>query len=67
PGFIKSDMTDVLAEAGGDVFQQVVKDRVPLQRLGQPEEIADLVLYLVSESASYITGQVLTIDGGMTA
>lgn len=67
PGFIKSDMTDVLAEAGGDVFQQVIKDRVPLQRLGQPEEVADVVLYLVSDSASYISGQVLTIDGGMTA
>ncbi|MEM6328945.1 MAG: 3-oxoacyl-[acyl-carrier-protein] reductase [Planctomycetota bacterium] len=66
PGFIHSDMTDVLAEAGGDAFHDVVKQRVPLQRLGEPEEVADAVLYLASESAAYITGQVLVIDGGMT-
>lgn len=66
PGFIHSDMTEVLAEAGGDAFQEVVKQRIPLQRLGEPEEVADLVLYLVSDSAAYLTGQVLTLDGGMT-
>lgn len=66
PGFIHSDMTDVLAEAGGDAFHDVVKQRVPLQRLGEPEEVADAVLYLASESAGYITGQTLVIDGGMT-
>ena len=66
PGFIHSDMTDVLAEAGGDTFQEVVKQRIPLQRLGEPEEVADLVLYLASDSAAYLTGQVLTPDGGMT-
>lgn len=66
PGFIRSDMTDVLAEAGGDMFHDVVKQRIPLQRLGEPEEVADAVLYLASESAGYITGQTLVIDGGMT-
>lgn len=66
PGFIKSDMTDVLAEAGGDAFHDVVKQRVPLQRLGTVEEVADVALYLASDSAAYITGQVITIDGGMT-
>lgn len=66
PGFIHSDMTDVLAEAGGDAFEKVVKQRIPLQRLGEPEEIADAVLFLASDSAAYITGQVITIDGGMT-
>lgn len=67
PGFIKSEMTDVLAEAGGDAFHDVVKQRVPLQRLGTPEEVADVVSYLASDSASYITGQTIVIDGGMTA
>ncbi len=66
PGFIHSDMTDVLAEAGGSMFHDVVKQRIPLQRLGEPEEVADAVLYLASDSAGYISGQVLTIDGGMT-
>lgn len=66
PGFIHSDMTDVLAEAGGDAFHEVVKQRVPLQRLGEPEEVADVALYLASESAAYITGQTIVIDGGMT-
>ncbi len=66
PGFIRSEMTEVLAEAGGDAFQQAIKTRVPLQRLGEPEEIADVVLYLASESAAYITGQTIVIDGGMT-
>ncbi len=62
PGFIASDMTDAL----GDPLLDAVKQRVPLQRLGQPEEIADGVLFLASDSGGYITGQVLTIDGGMT-
>ncbi|MEN1680720.1 MAG: 3-oxoacyl-[acyl-carrier-protein] reductase [Planctomycetota bacterium] len=66
PGFIHSDMTDVLMEAGGDAFAEAVKTRVPLQRLGEPEEVADLVLYLASESASYLTGQAIVLDGGMT-
>ena len=62
PGFIASDMTDAL----GDPLLEAVKQRVPLQRLGKPEEVADGVLFLASESGAYITGQVLTIDGGMT-
>lgn len=62
PGFIASDMTDAL----GDALLDAVKQRVPLQRLGQVEEIADAVLYLASDSGAYITGQVLTVDGGMT-
>ncbi|TWT72818.1 3-oxoacyl-[acyl-carrier-protein] reductase FabG [Posidoniimonas polymericola] len=66
PGFIRSDMTDILAEAGGDAFHDVVKQRIPLQRLGEPDEVADAALFLASDSAAYITGQVLTIDGGMT-
>lgn len=63
PGFIATEMTDAL----GPAVQDEVKKRVPAKRLGEAEEIADAVLYLASESASYITGQVLTLDGGLTA
>ena len=63
PGFIATEMTDAL----GPAVQDEVKKRVPARRLGQAEEIADAVLYLASQSAAYITGQVLTVDGGLTA
>jgi 3-oxoacyl-[acyl-carrier protein] reductase len=63
PGFIATEMTDAL----GDALLDEVKKRVPLQRLGEAEEVADAVAYLASDSAAYITGQVLTLDGGLTA
>ncbi|MGH7194150.1 MAG: 3-oxoacyl-[acyl-carrier-protein] reductase [Candidatus Saccharimonadales bacterium] len=63
PGFIESDMTAAL----GDSILGDVKTRIPAKRLGRPEEIADAVLFLASSASSYITGQVLTIDGGLTA
>ncbi|PHR86887.1 MAG: 3-oxoacyl-ACP reductase [Blastopirellula sp.] len=62
PGFIASDMTKAL----GEVVMGEVKKRIPSKRIGEPEEIADAVLFLVSKHSSYITGQVLTVDGGMT-
>ncbi len=61
PGFITTDMTDALPEA---VKEQMAKE-IPLARMGQPEDVANAVAFLVSDQASYITGQVLHVDGGM--
>jgi 3-oxoacyl-[acyl-carrier protein] reductase len=63
PGFISSEMTDKLGEA---ILSEVTK-RIPANRIGQPEDVSACVLFLASPAASYITGQVLTVDGGMTA
>lgn len=63
PGFIESDMTAAL----GDALLSEVKVRVPAKRLGKADEVADSVLFLAAPGSAYITGQVLTIDGGLTA
>jgi 3-oxoacyl-[acyl-carrier protein] reductase len=63
PGFIESDMTASL----GDALLSEVKVRVPAKRLGRAEEVADAVLFLAAPGSAYITGQVVTIDGGLTA
>jgi len=63
PGFITTDMTSVLSEK----IKTEVKERIPVRRLGTPEDIADLVCYLAGPGASYLTGQVIAVDGGMTA
>lgn len=61
PGFIKTDMTDVL----NDAIKTAVVGQIPLGRFGEPDDIAAAVAYLASAEASYITGQTLTVDGGM--
>ncbi|WP_301859864.1 3-oxoacyl-[acyl-carrier-protein] reductase [uncultured Megasphaera sp.] len=61
PGCIATDMTAVLGE---DVIDGMVRN-IPLGRVAQPEEVAKAVVFLASENASYITGQVLNVDGGM--
>ncbi|MEK0313309.1 3-oxoacyl-[acyl-carrier-protein] reductase [Cohnella sp. 56] len=61
PGFIETDMTDKLP---ADIREAMLKD-IPLGRMGRPEEIALSVVYLASDSASYMTGQTLHVDGGM--
>jgi 3-oxoacyl-[acyl-carrier protein] reductase len=61
PGFITTDMTDVLPEA----VKTGVVDQIPLARFGQPDDIASAVAFLASSEAKYITGQTLTVDGGM--
>ena len=62
PGFIESEMTKVL----GPAIMDIAKERIPAKRLGTPEEVAAAVLFLASPAASYITGAVLTVDGGLT-
>ncbi|MCA9105226.1 MAG: 3-oxoacyl-[acyl-carrier-protein] reductase [Planctomycetales bacterium] len=62
PGFIESEMTKAL----GDSILAEVSKRIPAKRLGKAEEVAAAVLFLASPAASYITGQTLVVDGGMT-
>ena len=61
PGFIETDMTAAI----GDAAREALTARIPAGRLGQPEDVAAAVCYLASEEASYITGQVIGVNGGM--
>ena len=61
PGFIETDMTDVLKEE----VKENIHNQIPLKRMGKAKEVAELIYFLGSENSSYITGQVINIDGGM--
>ena len=61
PGFIETDMTSYLNQNG----KNEIIDKIPLGRLGTSDDVAKLVLFLASPEASYITGQTISIDGGL--
>ena len=61
PGFIDTDMTAVLSDKVKDAMVQ----EIPMRKMGRPEDVANAVLFLVSDCSSYITGQVVNVDGGM--
>lgn len=61
PGFIKSDMTEILS----DEIKQNYQNNIPLKRFAEPEEVANCVAFLLSDYSSYVTGEVLKINGGL--
>jgi len=61
PGYIQTAMTDAVP----DKAKEMLKQMIPMERLGQPEDVAEAVLFLVTERSSYITGQVLNVNGGI--
>ena len=61
PGFIETDMTAVLSEE----VKENIYNQIPLKRMGTAKEVAELIYFLGSEKSSYITGQVINVDGGM--
>ncbi len=62
PGFIDTQMTDAV----GEQTRETLLSKIPLGRLGSPEDVGAVVAFLASDAAAYITGQTLTVDGGMT-
>jgi NAD(P)-dependent dehydrogenase (short-subunit alcohol dehydrogenase family) len=65
PGYIATELT--LAGCRKPEWSYTWMDRTPMGRLGEPQEVADAVLFLASDAATFITGTVLTVDGGYTA
>jgi 3-oxoacyl-[acyl-carrier protein] reductase len=61
PGYIETELTGVL----GEDVRAAILENVPLGRLGQPQDVANMVCFLASDAAAYITGQTITVDGGM--
>jgi 3-oxoacyl-[acyl-carrier protein] reductase len=62
PGFIETDMTQAVRNVAGEQIQKAI----PMRRLGKPEDVAKVALFLASEDSAYITGQVITVDGGLS-
>jgi 3-oxoacyl-[acyl-carrier protein] reductase len=63
PGFIETDMSEAVRNKAGDF---IAKKLVPLRRLGKPEDIAGVVVFLAGPAGAYVTGQVITVDGGLS-
>jgi 3-oxoacyl-[acyl-carrier protein] reductase len=61
PGFIETPMTEGLPEQ----VKKKYLENIPLRRFGKPEEVAEVIAFLVSDKASYISGQVIVVDGGL--
>jgi 3-oxoacyl-[acyl-carrier protein] reductase len=62
PGFIETDMSEAVRNKAGDFIKKVI----PMKRVGKPEEIAQVVTFLAGPAATYLTGQVITVDGGLS-
>ena len=62
PGFVETEMTEAVRNKAGDL----IKKMIPMKRLGKPEDIARVAVFLASPDAGYITGQVITVDGGLS-
>jgi 3-oxoacyl-[acyl-carrier protein] reductase len=62
PGFIETDMSEAVRNKAGDL----IKKMIPMRRLGPPEDVARVAVFLASSEAAYVTGQILTVDGGLT-
>jgi 3-oxoacyl-[acyl-carrier protein] reductase len=63
PGFIETDMSAAIRNKAGDLIE---KKMIPMKRIGKPEDIAHVAVFLASSDSAYITGQVLTVDGGLS-
>jgi 3-oxoacyl-[acyl-carrier protein] reductase len=62
PGFIETDMSEAVRNKAGDFLKKVI----PMKRVGKPEEVAQVALFLAGPAAAYLTGQVITVDGGLS-
>jgi 3-oxoacyl-[acyl-carrier protein] reductase len=62
PGFIETDMSEAVRNKAGDI----IKKMIPMRRVGTPEDIAKVAVFLASADSAYVTGQVLTVDGGLS-
>jgi 3-oxoacyl-[acyl-carrier protein] reductase len=63
PGFIETDMSAAIRNKAGDLIE---KKMIPMKRIGKPEDVANVAVFLASADSAYITGQVLTVDGGLS-